>query len=1166
MPVTEDLLARLSGDNRPKTISNALAGSDVQLLAALARARHPSDAPAVLHIALDDSRMLYMRDQLAFFAPDVEVITLPAWDCLPYDRVSPNADLSAARIRALAALRTTNPERPRIIVTTLNAASQRVVPRAWVDASSLSLKRGDTLSMESLAAFLTQRGYMRATTVNEPGDFAIRGGLADFWPSGSAEPVRVDFFGDEIDSLRAFDPISQRTTHTLKTLHIVPASELDFSPDAIRRFRKAYVELFGTVMDDDPIYEAASEGRRAPGIDHWMPLFFEQLETILDVLSESATVTVDADIEAASAERFKAVQDYYETRKAALSAEAGLSSPYKPLPPDKLYVGDAEWKALLSDFQAVTLTPFDVAGRSNLSLGAKAGRNFAPERKNGTTNIYDAVTRHFKDLRSRSVKPVIVAYSDGAADRLTTVLGDHGVEHMSRVVTLEAAKALPQSAVGMAVLPLEQGLEFDGLGWITEQDILGDRLIRKARKTKKAENFLTEVSQLSPGDHVVHVDHGIGRFEGLQTIEVHGAPHDCVWLRYASDASLYVPVENIDVLSRFSGEDAATTLDKLGGAGWQNRKARAKQRIREIADELIKIAAARELRKGEPCEAPEGLYDEFCARFPYDETDDQLSAIEDTLGDMASGRPMDRLVCGDVGFGKTEVALRAAFVAAMTGKQVAVICPTTLLARQHYKTFQERFRGWPLKIGQLSRLVATKQANAVKAGMADGDLDIVIGTHALLGKNVTFDTLGLVIVDEEQHFGVNHKERLKQLRANVHVLTLTATPIPRTLQLALSGLRELSIIATPPVDRLAVRTFVTPFDDMVLREALLREHYRGGQSFFVVPRISDLEEASKFLEEHVPEIKFVIGHGQMPSGQLEDVMNAFYDGKYDVLLSTTIVESGLDIPSANTLVVYRADMFGLAQLYQIRGRVGRSKARAYAYLTTKPAKRMTVGALKRLEVLQSLDTLGAGFTLASHDMDLRGAGNLLGDEQSGHIKEVGVELYQQMLEEAVAAAKGAEQQDDDFSPQINLGLAVLIPESYVPDLQIRMNLYRRIASVDDKLSLDGLAAELIDRFGPIPEEAEQLLKVVEIKQLCREAGIAKLEAGAKGITLSFHNNQFANPAGLVDFISNSRRTAKLRPDHRLVVLEDLASVNRRAKVALQIVKALVAAAQEKAAA
>lgn len=1148
-------------------IGNAPAGADAQLLAAFLRAHAPSAPPKLLHICLDDTRLLQLTQQLAFFAPDIDVVALPAWDCLPYDRVSPNADLSAMRIGALAKLAFLKPTKPTLILTTLNAASQRIVPKSWLEETCLTLSRGDEMGMEQLSTFLAARGYIRATTVNEPGDFAVRGGLLDVWPSGAAEPLRLDFFGDEVDSIRAFEPISQRTTHTVGALQLIPANELDFSPDAIKRFRLAYVERFGTVMDDDPIYEAASEGRRAPGIDHWMPLFFKRLETVFDLITEDGTVTVEQTVQDAAGDRFAAITDYYEARKAALDIEGQLSAPYKPLAPDTLYLGQDEWAKQLDQRQAVSLTGFDVPGTANLSLGGALGRNFAPERKDENINVYDALSSHIQTLIQQKITPVLIAYSDGAGERLRTVLADHAVSNVQKISSVSEAKNLEAGQVGLAILPLESGFVFDGIAWITEQDVLGDRLIRKARRVKKAENFLTEVSNLSPGDYVVHVDHGIGRFEGLQTVDVSGAPHDCVWLRYSGNDSLYVPVENIEVLSRFGGEDAIVTLDKLGGAGWQSRKARAKQRIREIADELIKIAAARALRKGEVFEAPEGLYDEFCARFPYAETDDQLRAIEDTLADLAKGRPMDRLVCGDVGFGKTEVALRAAFVAAMTGQQVAVICPTTLLARQHFKTFQERFKGWPLKVGHLSRLVPGKTATQNKQDLASGELDVIIGTHALLGKQIEFRQLGLVIVDEEQHFGVNHKERLKQLRANVHVLTLTATPIPRTLQLALSGLRELSIIATPPVDRLAVRTFVSPFDELVLREALLREHYRGGQSFFVVPRIADLDDAAKFLEEHVPEVKYVVGHGQMPSGQLEDVMNAFYDGKYDVLLSTTIVESGLDIPSANTLVVYRADMFGLAQLYQIRGRVGRSKARAYAYLTTKPSKRLTDQATKRLEVLQSLDHLGAGFTLASHDMDLRGAGNLLGDEQSGHIKEVGVELYQQMLEEAVAAAKGSEEDvNEEFSPQINLGLAVLIPESYVPDLQIRMNLYRRIAGLDDKLSLDGLAAELIDRFGPLPDEADQLLKVVELKQLCRSAGIAKLEAGAKGITLSFHNNQFANPAGLVEYISTSRRTAKLRPDHRMVILEDLSDMGRRAKVALQIVKGLAKAAQVKDAA
>lgn len=1143
-------------------IGNAPAGADAQLLAAFARKQPPSSPPKLLHICLDDTRLLQLADQLAFFAPDVDVISLPAWDCLPYDRVSPNADLSAMRIGALAKLAFLKPTKPTIILTTLNAASQRLVPKSWLEKTCLTLTRGDEMGMDELATFLAARGYIRATTVNEAGDFAVRGGLLDVWPSGAQAPLRLDFFGDEVDSIRAFDPVSQRTTHTAGTLRLIPANELDFSPAAIKRFRLAYVERFGTVMDDDPIYQAASEGRRAPGIDHWMPLFFDRLDTVFDLVAEDAAITLEQAVSDAANDRFAAIADYYDARKAALEIEGQLSAPYKPLPPNVLYLGEEEWQKALHDRQSVALTPFDVPGTANLSLGGQLGRNFAPERKDEKINVYDALSRHIVDLKKRKIQPVLVAYSDGAGERLRTVLSDHGVTNVQKISTVAQTKELLGGDVGLAILPLESGFVFDGIAWVTEQDVLGDRLIRKARRSKKAENFLTEVSNLSPGDYVVHVDHGIGRFEGLQTVDVSGAPHDCVWLRYAGNDSLYVPVENIEVLSRFGGEDAIVTLDKLGGAGWQNRKARAKKRIREIADELIKIAAARELRKGEVFEAPEGLYDEFCTRFPYAETDDQLRAIEDTLADLAKGRPMDRLICGDVGFGKTEVALRAAFVAAMTGQQVAIICPTTLLARQHYKTFNDRFKGWPLKVGHLSRLVPGKTATQNKKDLESGELDIIIGTHALLGKQIAFRQLGLVIVDEEQHFGVNHKERLKQLRANVHVLTLTATPIPRTLQLALSGLRELSIIATPPVDRLAVRTFVSPFDELVLREALLREHYRGGQSFFVVPRIADLDDAAKFLDEHAPEVKYVIGHGQMPPGQLEDVMNAFYDGKYDVLLSTTIVESGLDIPSANTLVVYRADMFGLAQLYQIRGRVGRSKARAYAYLTTKPSKRLTDTATKRLEVLQSLDHLGAGFTLASHDMDLRGAGNLLGDEQSGHIREVGVELYQQMLEEAVAAAKGAEDEANaEFSPQINLGLAVLIPERYVPDLQVRMNLYRRIAGLDDKLSLDGLAAELIDRFGPLPDEADQLLKVVELKQLCRSAGIAKLEAGAKGITLSFHNNQFANPAGLVEYISTSRRTAKLRPDHRMVILEDLGDLGRRAKVALQIVKGLAKAAQ-----
>jgi transcription-repair coupling factor (superfamily II helicase) len=657
---------------------------------------------------------------------------------------------------------------------------------------------------------------------------------------------------------------------------------------------------------------------------------------------------------------------------------------------------------------------------------------------------------------------------------------------------------------------------------------------------------------------VVHIDHGIGRYEGLKTLDVAGAPHDCLDLQYASDAKLYLPVENIDLLTRY-GDAEGVALDKLGGAGWQARKAKARQRLREMAEGLIQIAAARQLKASEEIDPPSGLFDEFCARFPYEETDDQLNAIADVVGDLAAGRPMDRLICGDVGFGKTEVALRAAFIVAMTGKQVAVVCPTTLLARQHFKTFAQRFAGWPVKVRRLSRLVPAKEAAETREGLKNGEVEIVVGTHAILSAQVGFRDLGLVIVDEEQHFGVKHKERLKELRADVHMLTLTATPIPRTLQMALSGIREMSIIATPPVDRLAVRTYITPSDPVVAREALLREKYRGGQAYYVVPRIADLTDIETFLREQVPEVKFVVGHGQMSATQLEDVMSAFYDGQYDVLLSTTIVESGLDIPTANTMIVHRADMFGLAQLYQLRGRVGRAKARAYAYLTTPPDKPLSLAAEKRLKVLQSLDSLGAGFQLASHDLDIRGGGNLLGDEQSGHIREIGVELYQQMLEDAVAElkAKGVEEKDArGWSPQINAGAAVLIPEDYVPDLNVRLALYRRLSDAERLEDREALAAELIDRFGPLPEEAGQLLKVVGIKGLCRQAGVEKIDVGPKGAVVSFRGDSFANPLGLVQLIQKNAITWKVRPDQKVVVKGEWPTPDARLGAAEKILSQL----------
>jgi len=1125
---------RLLGSARA-TAGGVPEGLDALLLAELAR---HAGAP-ILHVARDGNRMATLEEAIAFFAPDVSVLSFPAWDSVPYDRVAPNAEIIADRIATLAALTERSPDdkTPLVLLTSVNAVMQRVPPIAFVAGSSLKLQAGNVMGMQSLIERLEASGYVRSGTVTDPGQYAVRGGILDLFPPGG-QSVRLDFFGDTLETIRAFDPETQRTEARLDAIHFLPMSEVALTPDVRRQFRQRYVELFGPVKGDDPLYEAISAGHQHQGMEHWLPLFHEHLATLFGYLP-GAVITLDPLSDDARQSRLEQIADHYDARLAALERKAFGAPPYHPVPADSMFLTDADWQqALAAAAHVIALDTFErpqAEGANIVSFGGRQGRSFAPERQTEGANVFDAVVAHARKLRGEHKIVIVACWSLGARERLATLLTEHGLHDTVRIETFPEAVSAPPEATSVAVLPLETGFEAPGIAVIGEQDILGDRLVRKAR-VKKGSDALTEASSLTVGDLVVHADHGIGRFVGLTTIEAAGEPHDCLELHYQGGDKLYLPVENIELLSRYGSDESGVVLDRLGGVAWQSRKAKLKQRIRDMAEKLIKVAAMRELRQAPILNPPEGTYDEFSARFQYEETEDQVTSINAVLEDLASGRPMDRLVCGDVGFGKTEVALRASLIAVLAGKQVAVVVPTTLLARQHFHTFTERFRGFPVKIAQASRLVSGKELAEVKKGLKDGSIDIVIGTHALLGKTIAFADLGLLIVDEEQHFGVKHKERLKELREDVHVLTLTATPIPRTLQLALSGVREMSLIATPPVDRLAVRTYVAPFDPMTLREALLRERFRGGQTFFVVPRISDLDDAAAFLQEHVPELKVARAHGQMPSSELDQVMNAFYDRQYDVLLSTTIVESGLDIPSANTLIVYRADMFGLAQLYQLRGRVGRSKIRAYAYFTIPADMRITPAAEKRLKVLQSLDTLGAGFVLASHDLDIRGAGNLLGEEQSGHIREVGFELYQSMLEEAVAALKGGEGAmiEDQWSPRINLGTSVLIPDEYVPDLQVRLGLYRRLSGVETADAIEAFAAELIDRFGPLPEEVRHLLDVVEIKGLCRQAGIEQIDAGPKGAVIAFRNNSFANPEGLIDFIRDAGKQVKLQPDHRLI--------------------------------
>ncbi|GGD83534.1 transcription-repair coupling factor [Croceicoccus mobilis] len=1166
-------LPRITAADNPLVLSSLARGALPLVLSDLARsARGTGNAARVVFVAPDEQAMTAIADAAPFFAPELQVIEFPAWDCLPYDRSSPALSVSARRLAALQALQQ-KAEGPQLLVTTVNALLQRVLTPFRIREATRLLKAGIEIGHESLIALLQRQGYARSDTAIDAGEFAVRGSIFDIVPSGlktqneAGETVqaglRLDFFGDELESMRLYDPTTQRTTGTVTEHLLLPASEALLSDDTIKRFRLRYREMFGANATGDPLYQAVSEGRRLAGMEHWLPLFEDKLSTLFEHLGKNDTVIIDGGAMRAGEERLEEIADYRKSRVAAAGQKAGS---YRPLARDALYLSEEEYSAALEDWPAHRTSIFaEPESEKVIDFGFASARDFTPERSR-SENIYEVAAKHF-EKQSKAKKTILACFSTGARGRIVSQLGEAGQgKAKGRAPALadswqEALGIAAKGRTAAVVLPLESGFDSDDIELLTERDLLGDRLVRRKKRRKDADAFLAELQALSPGDLIVHMDHGIGRYLGLESIPVGKSPHDCVALEYHGGDKLYVPVENLDVLSRYGSENENAALDRLGGEAWQKRKSRLKERIREIAHELLATAAKRALQKA-PVIEPESGYDAFVDRFPWEETDDQERAIGDVITDLGDGKAMDRLVCGDVGFGKTEVALRAAFLAAMAGKQVVMIAPTTLLARQHYAGFTERFAGFPIRIGRLSRLVPAKEAAETRDGLENGTIDIVVGTHAILSKSVSFKNLGLVIVDEEQRFGVTHKEKLKALRANVHVLTLTATPIPRTLQMAMSGLRELSVIQTPPVDRLAVRTYVMEWDDMVVREALLREHHRGGQSFIVVPRISDMAEIEDWLRENVPEVRYVAAHGQMPATELEERMSAFYEKKYEVLLSTTVVESGLDIPSANTIIIHRADKFGLAQLYQLRGRVGRAKLRAYALLTHEAGVALSEVAEKRLKVLGDLDSLGAGFQLASHDLDIRGAGNLLGDEQSGHIREVGFELYQSMLGDAIMAAKagdlGVVEDRTGLSPQITVDAPIMIPEDYVPDLAVRMALYRRLNDADDKDAIEGIAAEMIDRFGPLPSPTENLIKLIEIKAQALVANIAKIDVGPRGALIHFHKDEFPDPIGLIGYVERLKGTARLRPDNKLVIERVWGDPKSRLNGLFQLTKGLSA--------
>ncbi|MBQ9235494.1 MAG: transcription-repair coupling factor [Alphaproteobacteria bacterium] len=1113
----------------------------------------------IIYIASSGVELSLMSDLLEYMYPTLEVLRFPAWDTVPYDRTSPNSDIIAKRVETLSQLALCpTVKHSRIIVTSLGAALQKLPPKKVFLNAIREIKVGQKLEFGEFLHYASINGYTRTEQVFEAGEYAVRGDIIDIFPIGTKEPLRIDLFDDEVERIRTFDVMTQRTSGVLDSYCFRVVSEVVLDDKAVAAFRGCYREAFGAEANNDEIYAAVSEKHKYIGMENWLPFFYNnQLVSLFDYLPQAHIITAENLLDALKS-KTESIADYYTARLQDLEIKPSAEGEvYRPVAPELLYLSEEDFSQLLQRKNSVSFTSLNLpASDAVCDYGFVPMRLFAGIKNIALQQVYQDL-QQFLQANTSSVR-IISCYSAGSRERIKSLLQEHAITDLVSIDSWDEACVCGKKHIALITAPFEHGFKGQGICLVAEADILGEKIDRHKQKKYSSANFIADISTLTSGELVVHIEHGLGRFVGLETLVVDGAPHDCLKIEYAKNSKLFVPVENINVLSRYGNDNAQVELDELGGTAWSLKKARVKNKIHDMAEKLIKIAAARQLQKAEIFSPVAGLYGDFCARFPYSETDDQLNAIADVISDLEQGRPMDRLICGDVGFGKTEVAMRAAFVVASSGAQVAVIVPTTLLARQHYQNFCQRFAGFPINIRMLSRLVTAKESAEVIQGLKSGAVDVVIGTHALLSQKVEFGNLGLLIIDEEQHFGVAHKEKLKTLKNGVHVLTLTATPIPRTLQLSLTGVKQLSVIATPPVDRLAARSFVLPFDKVMIKEAILREKHRGGQTFYVCPKIADIPEVERVLSEMVPDVKVLVAHGQMSPSHLEDVMSDFASGSGDILLSTTIIESGIDMPRVNTMIIHRADMFGLAQLYQLKGRIGRSKIRGYAYFTVQKNHRLRDLAQKRLQILQSLDSLGAGFSLASYDMDLRGSGNLLGEEQSGHIKDVGISLYQHMLEEEIARLKAenshtAAAPKDDWAPQIAIGIPILIPESYVGDLGLRLGLYKRIGDIDNFAAVDDMKEELIDRFGQLPLEVSNLLTVVEIKIICQQCGIDRINAGAKGILLGFHNNTFAYPERLIAMINKSFGAIKIRPDQRLLIAGDFSSYETRVRTIKQYI-------------
>lgn len=1078
----------------------------------------------------DEEEAVKAYRQLVFFIGSTkQLLFLPSIDTVPYDRISPNQNILSDRANVLSYLATDNQK--KLVVTNAANLLIKLPPATLFSKTSLKLHTKMKLTAQQLAEFLVNNSFTRSSSAIDSGEFAVRGEIVDIVLGGHLA-YRINFSWDHIESIKEFDIDSQISMVSQQELIINSASEIILNSETISNFKDNYLKNFGIAHITNPLYEAVIEGRKFPGYGHLLPLFYNTLSRLTDYLKNPTIIYDNLSLQAIL-EHENSYRDFYQSRTEANKVKLNIF--YPVLSPQQICFTSLEIKKCLEQKNNIFVSPED---SDYAHLFEKIITTSFIEKKTVFDKLFEIINAQHKKI------PIIFCPSKSAIERFKSIIENYSYKYLE-ISNLHEAK---NNYINITAAPLTHGFYSEKYLFISSRDIFGDNATGNLAKNakRKLKNILIELDNLSEGEFVVHKDHGIGQFINVETLQVTGKPHDFLKILYEGNDKLYIPIENIEIIKKYGNNEAQ--LNKLGSVSWQRNKARLKNRITEIAVQLLQIAAKRKLAVITPIDFDKQQYDQFCSKFPYTETEDQLLAINDIRTDLESGCLMDRLICGDVGFGKTEVAIRAAFMVTKSFSenpiQVAIVVPTTILCKQHYLRFLERFKDFGLNVVQLSGLVTNSEAKIIKEHIKNGSANIIVGTHALLSKTVEFYNLKLLIIDEEQHFGVSQKEFLKELKSSTHALSLSATPIPRTLQMSMAGLKELSIIAIPPMDRLEVRTTVMPYDPVIIRDALLRERFRGGRSFYVVPRIKDIPEVERQLNEIVPELKYKVAHGKMPPSKVDETMSEFYDGNFDILVSTTIIESGIDIAQANTMIIHKADTLGLSQLYQLRGRVGRSKARGYAYLTLANYKYTTKHAIKRLKIMQSSCSLGSGFTIASHDMDLRGFGNLVGEEQSGQIKEVGVELYQEMLDEQIAALKNEPINNErNFVPTINLGLPVFISDNYIADSNLKLGIYRRIGNLIDNSDIENFRDEMVDRFGSIPIEFNNLLNIVKIKHLCSKLNIENLDSGERGFVLKFYKDANNIADTIMNFVSKYPQQAKVKPNNKLVFTKTLTGLD-----------------------